>query len=141
MLRSRGHVLKPRPSPLKNPNPVIIKKRWHHFSKKKDSVDVSDEKLNVTAAESSNGTGNVIAELEKEPKLEKKCVAISEQWKNVFKKPQPAPLCGHNELSIIRTVKKPGVNFNRQFYVCARGEGHADDPEARCNFFKWKSQK
>ncbi|TRY70550.1 hypothetical protein TCAL_11626 [Tigriopus californicus] len=59
-------------------------------------------------------------------------------WKALFKGPPPAPQCkGHNEKAILRTVKKKGPNAGRQFWCCGRGEGKADDPQARCDFFKW----
>ena len=44
---------------------------------------------------------------------------------------------GHNEPAVLRTVKKKGPNSGRQFWSCSRGEGKADDPNARCDFFKW----
>ena len=59
-------------------------------------------------------------------------------WKNVLKGPRPPPRCpGHNEPSVLRTVKIKGPNKGRQFYCCARPEGRSDNPEARCKFFKW----
>lgn len=59
-------------------------------------------------------------------------------WKNILKGPAPAPLCpGHNEPCVLRTVKKKGPNYGRQFYCCARPEGHTSNKEARCKFFKW----
>ena len=68
---------------------------------------------------------------------EKRLKAAS-AWKNMMKGPPTAPLCkGHNETCALRTVKKKGANLNRQFWCCARGEGRSDDPNARCDFFKW----
>lgn len=59
-------------------------------------------------------------------------------WKNILKGPPPAPLCpGHNEACVLRTVKKKGPNYGRQFHCCARPEGHSSNKEARCKFFKW----
>ena len=59
-------------------------------------------------------------------------------WKNILKGPPPAPLCtGHNEPCVLRTVKKKGPNYGRQFHCCARPEGHYSNKEARCKFFKW----
>ena len=59
-------------------------------------------------------------------------------WKNMMKGPPAAPVCkGHNEVCVLRTVKKKGANSGRQFWCCARGEGRSDDPNARCDFFKW----
>lgn len=66
---------------------------------------------------------------------------LSEAWKSVFSSPKP-PLCsGHQEPSVLRTVKKPGPNRFRQFWVCARPSGSKDNPHARCNFFKWVAKK
>ena len=60
-------------------------------------------------------------------------------WKNVMKAPPEAPLCkGHNETCLLRTVKKKGPNCGRQFWCCPKGEGRSDDPNARCDFFKWQ---
>lgn len=62
----------------------------------------------------------------------------SNAWKNLLKGPPLAPLCkGHGEQCVLRTVKKPGPNLGRQFFVCPRPEGHSSDPNARCNFFQW----
>ena len=38
----------------------------------------------------------------------------------------------------IRTVKKAGNNQGKMFYICARGVGRTDDPNANCNYFQWK---
>ena len=63
-------------------------------------------------------------------------------WKNLLKGPPPAPLCkGHKEPSVLRTVKKPGPNKGKQFFVCCRGEGASNNPEARCDFFQWVDNK
>ncbi|XP_073446978.1 DNA-(apurinic or apyrimidinic site) endonuclease 2 isoform X1 [Dendrobates tinctorius] len=59
-------------------------------------------------------------------------------WKTLLKGPPPPPTCkGHGESCVLRTVKKAGPNCGRQFYVCARPEGHSSNPQARCNFFLW----
>ncbi|KAL6458830.1 hypothetical protein MHYP_G00323020 [Metynnis hypsauchen] len=59
-------------------------------------------------------------------------------WKAVLRGPPQPPLCKeHNEPCVLRTVKKAGPNLGRQFFVCARPQGHASNPEARCNFFAW----
>eukprot|EP00088_Acartia_fossae_P067981 TRINITY_DN853_c0_g1_i3.p1 TRINITY_DN853_c0_g1~~TRINITY_DN853_c0_g1_i3.p1 ORF type:complete len:534 (-),score=82.79 TRINITY_DN853_c0_g1_i3:10-1611(-) len=61
-----------------------------------------------------------------------------EAWSKLFKPPKPNPLCsGHQEECVKRRVTKKGANQGREFFCCARGEGRADDPQARCNFFKW----
>ncbi|XP_077371414.1 DNA-(apurinic or apyrimidinic site) endonuclease 2 isoform X1 [Festucalex cinctus] len=59
-------------------------------------------------------------------------------WKSVLHGPPPRPACKvHGEPCVLRTVKKDGPNVGRQFFVCARPQGHAANPEARCNFFAW----
>lgn len=59
-------------------------------------------------------------------------------WKSVLHGPPPPPSCKvHREACVLRTVKKEGPNMGRQFFVCARPQGHASNPDARCNFFAW----
>ncbi|KAL8602859.1 hypothetical protein ACOMHN_056353 [Nucella lapillus] len=62
-----------------------------------------------------------------------KCV-----WKNLLSGPAPPPPCkGHREPCVLRTVKKAGPTKGRQFYVCARPEGHSANKDARCEHFQW----
>ncbi|XP_044067369.1 DNA-(apurinic or apyrimidinic site) lyase 2 [Siniperca chuatsi] len=59
-------------------------------------------------------------------------------WKSVLHGPPPPPSCKvHGEPCVRRTVKKEGPNMGKQFFVCARPQGHTSNPEARCNFFAW----
>ncbi|XP_002831748.2 DNA-(apurinic or apyrimidinic site) endonuclease 2 [Pongo abelii] len=59
-------------------------------------------------------------------------------WKSVLAGPLRTPLCGgHREPCVMRTVKKPGPNLGRRFYMCARPRGPPTDPSSRCNFFLW----
>lgn len=59
-------------------------------------------------------------------------------WKSLLHGPPPPPACKvHKEACVLRTVKKDGPNMGRQFFVCARPQGHASNPDARCNFFQW----
>ncbi|KAI5933261.1 DNA-(apurinic or apyrimidinic site) endonuclease 2 isoform X1 [Manis javanica] len=59
-------------------------------------------------------------------------------WKSVLGGPLPIPVCGgHREPCVMRTVKKPGPNLGRNFYMCARPQGPPTDPFSRCNFFLW----
>lgn len=63
-------------------------------------------------------------------------------WKSVLHGPPQPPLCNsHNEPCVLRTVKKPGPNLGRQFFVCARPQGHTSNPQARCNFFAWVDKR
>ncbi|XP_053281657.1 DNA-(apurinic or apyrimidinic site) lyase 2 [Pleuronectes platessa] len=64
--------------------------------------------------------------------------ASSVFWKSVLHGPPPPPSCKvHREPCVLRTVKKEGPNMGKQFFVCARPQGHASNQEARCNFFAW----
>ncbi|KAJ8259991.1 hypothetical protein GJAV_G00175820 [Gymnothorax javanicus] len=59
-------------------------------------------------------------------------------WKAVLRGPPQPPLCkAHQEPCVLRTVKKAGPNMGRRFFVCSRPQGHASNPQARCNFFTW----
>lgn len=64
--------------------------------------------------------------------------ASSVFWKSVLHGPPLPPSCKvHGEPCALRTVKKEGPNVGKQFFVCARPQGHASNPDARCNFFAW----
>ncbi|XP_078088248.1 DNA-(apurinic or apyrimidinic site) endonuclease 2 [Mustelus asterias] len=59
-------------------------------------------------------------------------------WKSLLKGLPPPPHCsGHQEPCLLRTVRKPGSNQGRQFYICPRPEGPLSNPASRCNFFRW----
>ncbi|KAG9442606.1 hypothetical protein H6P81_018460 [Aristolochia fimbriata] len=64
------------------------------------------------------------------------------EWQRIQQLMQRSiPLCvGHSEPCVKRSVKKPGPNWGRGFYVCARAEGPPSNPEARCNHFQWASR-
>ncbi|KAK7250805.1 hypothetical protein RIF29_33501 [Crotalaria pallida] len=79
---------------------------------------------------------------ENSTKKEKSNVA-SLEWQRIQQLMQNSiPLCkGHNEPCIARVVRKQGPNFGRRFYVCARAEGPASNPDANCGYFKWAASK
>ncbi|CAI7734888.1 unnamed protein product, partial [Closterium sp. NIES-54] len=62
-----------------------------------------------------------------------------QQWQGVLARMQAGPprCAGHGEACVVRVVKRPGANKGRGFYVCARAKGPSDNPQARCNHFKW----
>lgn len=99
------------------------------------SGDVAEETLSVavfneTEAELSSCTA---------PGAEKTLSAV---WKSILTGPKCPPKCrGHREPCVQRCVKKKGPNFNRKFWVCARGEGRSNDPSARCDYFLWDSNR
>ncbi|XP_039366334.1 DNA-(apurinic or apyrimidinic site) endonuclease 2 isoform X2 [Mauremys reevesii] len=62
-------------------------------------------------------------------------------WRMVLRGPTPPPCCpAHGEPCALRTVRKPGPNRGRRFYVCARPPGRPSDPRARCDFFRWAGE-
>ncbi|XP_022133214.1 DNA-(apurinic or apyrimidinic site) lyase 2 isoform X2 [Momordica charantia] len=73
---------------------------------------------------------------------EKSGVALLE-WRRIQQVMQNSiPLCkGHKEPCVARVVKKQGPNNGRRFYVCARAEGPASNPQANCGYFKWAASK
>ncbi|KAB5567484.1 hypothetical protein PHYPO_G00233310 [Pangasianodon hypophthalmus] len=76
------------------------------------------------------------------PNQETKKGSCPDFWKSVLHGPPQPPLCNaHNEPCVLRTVKKPGPNLGRQFFVCARPQGHTSNPQARCNFFVWVDKR
>ncbi|MCJ8735001.1 hypothetical protein PDJAM_G00241830 [Pangasius djambal] len=76
------------------------------------------------------------------PNQETKKGSCPDFWKSVLHGPPQPPLCNaHNEPCVLRTVKKPGPNLGRQFFVCARPQGHTSNPQARCNFFAWVDKR
>lgn len=74
---------------------------------------------------------------------EKKSNMAALEWQRIQQLMQNSiPICkGHKEPCIARVVKKQGSNFGRRFYVCARAEGPASNPEANCGYFKWATSK
>ncbi|KAK6308213.1 hypothetical protein J4Q44_G00214840 [Coregonus suidteri] len=73
-----------------------------------------------------------------DPSCPRKGASLGGFWKTVLRGPPPPPPCkAHGEPCVLRTVKKAGPNMGKQFFVCNRPQGHASNPEARCNFFSW----
>ncbi|PIK55273.1 putative DNA-(apurinic or apyrimidinic site) lyase 2 isoform X2 [Apostichopus japonicus] len=91
--------------------------------------------LGMTGETNSSETNGLVKGTNVRSKTKKQMVS---SWKDILKGPRPPPLCkGHKEPCLLRTVKKPGPNLGKQFYVCCRPEGHKSNPEARCNNFEW----
>lgn len=65
----------------------------------------------------------------------------SKKWKNLMTTPNTPSCAGHNELCVLRTVRKNGLNQGRQFWSCPRGVGQANDPNANCKYFAWVKKK
>ncbi|XP_043357483.1 DNA-(apurinic or apyrimidinic site) endonuclease 2 isoform X3 [Dermochelys coriacea] len=62
-------------------------------------------------------------------------------WRTVLPGPAPPPCClAHRQPCALRTVRKPGPNRGRRFYVCALPPGRPSDPRACCDFFRWASK-
>lgn len=65
----------------------------------------------------------------------------SKKWKNLMSTPNTPSCAGHNELCVLRTVRKKGLNQGRKFWACPRGVGQSNDPNANCNHFAWVNTK
>lgn len=88
--------------------------------------------------EDSINTAKMNSSISQSVKLAADSKKSSVFWKSVLKGPPPPPSCKvHGEPCVLRTVKKEGPNVGKQFFVCARPQGHASNPDARCNFFMW----
>lgn len=79
----------------------------------------------------------------------KKKVENGNAWKQIFSERAP-PLCeGHKEPCKYLTVRKPGINYGRKFWICARPVGELiknsnavseeDTQPFQCRFFIWDS--
>ena len=100
-----------------------------------DSITSSQESKTASQEESSTDSSQSDTSANSRRKL-------SQAWMGVFGGPPKPPLCkGHNEPCVLRTVKKQGPNKNKQFWVCARPGGGKGDPEAKCDFFQWRTTK
>ncbi|KAJ8509894.1 hypothetical protein OPV22_000328 [Ensete ventricosum] len=62
-----------------------------------------------------------------------------QEWQRIQQKMKMTiPICkGHGEPCVSRSVKREGPNRGRLFYVCARAQGPASNPEANCGHFQW----
>ncbi|XP_033115453.1 DNA-(apurinic or apyrimidinic site) lyase 2-like [Anneissia japonica] len=99
----------------------------------------TEEKNEEISEPSSQGSNASCEESTSDATNSKGKTKLTSSWKALFSGPRPPPKCkGHNEDCVMRTVKKAGPNYGKQFYCCARGEGHKSNPDARCNFFLWK---
>jgi len=123
------------PVPLKKAKSDPKNKITSFFTSKetlKTNKDNENTKLQVLAEPPVNTKGKQLDQSEKYNNNAKAA------WGSIFKPPPPAPLCTkHKEESVKRKVTKKGANTGREFWCCRRGEGRADDAEARCDFFKW----
>ncbi|XP_047321737.1 DNA-(apurinic or apyrimidinic site) endonuclease 2 [Impatiens glandulifera] len=101
----------------------------------------SSKSVSCSTTKESNTEEEVKIDVNTE-KEEKRNVVLQE-WQRIHQLMQDSfPLCKvHQEPCVDRIVKKAGPNFGRRFYVCARGEGPASNPESNCGYFKWAASK
>ncbi|OMO57044.1 Exodeoxyribonuclease III xth [Corchorus capsularis] len=105
-----------------------------------DDRECSPKQNDMNASASSQGQ----VEQDGSPCLEKEKTNVALlEWQRIQLLMQNSiPLCkGHKEPCVSRVVKKPGPTFGHRFYVCARAEGPASNPEANCGYFRWASLK
>ncbi|GMP27149.1 hypothetical protein CsSME_00003274 [Camellia sinensis var. sinensis] len=103
-----------------------------------ESNSPEQSQLNDCATTQDQGNPNACCSAE----AEKSNVALLE-WQRIRQLMQSSvPLCkGHREPCVSRVVKKAGPSLGRRFYVCARAEGPASNPESNCGYFKWAASK
>eukprot|EP00484_Ammonia_sp_Unknown_P021628 CAMPEP_0197053760 /NCGR_PEP_ID=MMETSP1384-20130603/27931_1 /TAXON_ID=29189 /ORGANISM="Ammonia sp." /LENGTH=537 /DNA_ID=CAMNT_0042486701 /DNA_START=1 /DNA_END=1614 /DNA_ORIENTATION=- len=97
-----------------------------------DDEKLIDRMEKVSTTPSDNNKNGAV---DSKPTLSKQSSA--EQWKNLLGGKKKVPLCNHGEACVLRTVTKEGFNRGKKFYVCRRGKGAANDPNAQCSFFQW----
>lgn len=107
---------------------TAVDERHAHIIDKKDDYTSSQDHDNLDLCCSSETQTSSIA---------------LQEWQRIKLLMQKSiPLCkGHHEPCVSRVVKKAGPTFGRSFYVCARAEGPASNPESNCGFFKWAVSK
>ncbi|KAE9614596.1 putative DNA-(apurinic or apyrimidinic site) lyase [Lupinus albus] len=112
------------PGPNIHETPTV----FYHSGSPKPETDECDQDLAKLDDNSTKKERNNVASLD---------------WQRIQQMMQNSiPLCkGHKEPCIARVVRKRGPNFGRRFYVCARAEGPASNPEANCGYFKWAASK
>ncbi|CAI9110936.1 OLC1v1011046C1 [Oldenlandia corymbosa var. corymbosa] len=104
---------------LSNGSPL----HFDEFGKNKDC----ESSVNTSCDEESDCNGS-------QPTEKDKSSIAALEWQRIQQFMQSSiPLCkGHKEPCVTRIVKKAGPNLGRRFYVCARAEGPASNPEANC---------
>ncbi|CBI17372.3 unnamed protein product, partial [Vitis vinifera] len=105
-----------------------------------DDESKSSKMVELDVSASNQEQGVVISG--SSPQRDKNDIALVE-WQRIQQLMQNSiPLCkGHGEPCVSRLAKKPGPNHGRRFYVCARAEGPASNPETNCGYFKWAASK
>lgn len=109
-----------------------------------DPAGSRDQSLNNTAAADLNGSDSMLLETNLMSASPAAATATERNaahlaWQRIADSMKPPNCRGHNEPSVIRTVKKKGPNNGRNFYVCARPNGPS--PVGRCNFFQWANKR
>lgn len=133
-----GNAAKKKKSDSSDSRQGSLKGFFLKTSTKKEVVDIKMEEVS-SETKGENHSSEMSVKVESTITVKSNTASA---WKNLLQGPPPPPLCkGHQEPCVLRTVKKPGPNKGKQFFVCARGEGHSTNPEARCDFFKWVDYK
>ncbi|XP_065667166.1 DNA-(apurinic or apyrimidinic site) endonuclease 2 [Hydra vulgaris] len=109
----------------------------HNLSSSNFAYIIDNSNMNYAVKEASSFESAVLYEGSMKQKTEN---INKEIWKNILKGPESTPLChGHKEKAVLRTVKKQGSNFGRQFYACSKPVGSSSNKNADCGFFVWKT--
>lgn len=114
----------------------------HSYNKSSSNNDESNTRKNLELEISLSIQDHSELDASHSTVKEKRTVALAE-WQRIQEVMQNSiPICkGHNEPCVARIVRKSGPNMGRRFFVCARAEGPASNPEANCGYFKWASSK
>ncbi|XP_042757366.1 DNA-(apurinic or apyrimidinic site) endonuclease 2 isoform X2 [Lactuca sativa] len=125
--------------PKKNHSSQLSLTSFFQTTSKSESVEICETEINQSESDQhheteSNGCNSSQSDQSK--------IALLE-WKRIQEFMQKSiPVCkGHGEQCVSRVVKKAGPTFGRQFYVCARAEGPASNPEANCGYFSWADSR
>ncbi|KAL7606788.1 hypothetical protein Lser_V15G19558 [Lactuca serriola] len=125
--------------PKKNHSSQLSLTSFFQTTSKSESVEICETEINQSQSDQpheteSNGCNSSQSDQSK--------IALLE-WKRIQEFMQKSiPVCkGHGEQCVSRVVKKAGPTFGRQFYVCARAEGPASNPEANCGYFSWADSR
>lgn len=127
----------------KNQSSQLSLKSFFQSTSKGNSVEcIKTEVMGLEFDKSVSDQSQIETDGSDSSQSDKSKIALLE-WQRIQEFMQKSiPLCkGHGEQCVSRVVKKAGPTFGRRFYVCARAEGPASNPEANCGYFSWADSK
>ncbi|WOL05279.1 DNA-(apurinic or apyrimidinic site) lyase 2 isoform X3 [Canna indica] len=121
-------------------NPGEVRGEPSQSVEQSDNLDLmkkhAEDDSEMSETSISTHDGKQVSELENN-------ISAVQEWQRIHQKMKMTlPICkGHGEPCVARSVKREGTNRGRLFYVCARAQGPASNPEANCGYFQWGSAK